>query len=563
MTRVPLRKTCVKPAAVLATLFLAVLLIPSPWAFAHEGSDHGDEKKAAAQTITAAPRLTLQSELYQLVGVLKDNRLRLFLDRTADNSPVTTAELSLSVSGKDYPAKASADGTYLVNLSSLSHAKHEVIATITGGAADDLLIGALDLSADHHDAPARTRDPLVISLSSWPVLGFTAAIFFAGIIFGLLLRGQRKSASVAAVFVIAAMIDPGFAHEGHDHGDDKKAATSAALTGDVPRRIGDGSLFVPKPTQRLLEIRTSILKSSTVRPATRLIGRVIADPNRSGLVQSVNGGRIHTVMGGLPKLGQTVRQGEVLAEIEPPITTGDYSDLAERTGQIDQQVALVEAKISRFERLVATNTVAQVQLDDAKVELDGLQRRKSAIRTSQREREVLRAPASGVIISAKAVSGQVAEARDVLFHIIDPSAFWVEALAFDLHHSGGITNAHAVLENGTSFRLTFQGKGRALQQHATVLQFKVEGGPDLSIGAPVTVLAEKDVSVTGKILPRTALVRGQNGEDIVFEHTEPEEFTQRLVRAEQVDGDTIVITAGVADNARIVVRGADLLNQVR
>jgi membrane fusion protein, heavy metal efflux system len=50
--------------------------------------------------------------------------------------------------------------------------------------------------------------------------------------------------------------------------------TMAAGMSDAPRRLPDGTAFVAKPTQRLLEVRTAAAERETVRPAVNLIGPV-------------------------------------------------------------------------------------------------------------------------------------------------------------------------------------------------------------------------------------------------------------------------------------------------
>jgi len=50
---------------------------------------------------------------------------------------------------------------------------------------------------------------------------------------------------------------------------------------------------------------------------------------------------------------------------------------------------------------------------------------------------------------------------------------------------------------------------------------------------------------------------------VVFSHKEPELFAPRPVRTEPLDGDNVLVTAGIAEGERIVVRNAPLLNQVR
>jgi membrane fusion protein, heavy metal efflux system len=515
----------------------------------------------------AKPRLALQSELYQFVAVPEGGALRIFLDRRSDNAPVIEAALSLTVGEAAIEAKAAGDGTFLAEGGPFARpGSYEIVTSIKAPPGDDLLIGSLEIAAPQQ--PGSTGKPRQKALAELaPGWAWALLLFIAGLMLGALLRGGRPIGSsvllIGAGLLLAGTPIPARAHEGHDHGAEQPSAAAVVVTGDRPQRLADGSLFVPKPTQRLLDVRTAAVEEKTVRPALRLIGRVIADPAHSGLVQSINGGRIVAPTGGLPRLGQSVRQGDVLAEIEPPLATGDYSSLAERAGEIDQQIALIEAKIERFQQLIGTNAVAKAQLDDAKVELDGLKRRRAALRNTQREREVLRAPVGGVIASANAVAGQVVEARDLLFQVLDPGRFWVEALAFDPHNAEGITGGHAVFEDGATVPLSFQGKGRALQQHAAQLQFAVEGNASLAVGQPVTVLAQREAVITGLIIPKEAVVRGAGGEWLAFEHVEPERFMPRLIRVEPVDGDTVLIVTGLKPGMHMVTRAAEMLNQIR
>ena len=64
------------------------------------------------------------------------------------------------------------------------------------------------------------------------------------------------------------------------------ALPAAAQPMDQPRRQPDGSVFVPKPTQRLLGVRAAIADRADAPVALQLVGQVIADPNASGRVQA-------------------------------------------------------------------------------------------------------------------------------------------------------------------------------------------------------------------------------------------------------------------------------------
>ena len=92
----------------------------------------------------------------------------------------------------------------------------------------------------------------------------------------------------------------------------------------------------------------------------------------------------------------------------------------------------------------------------------------------------------------------------------------------------------------------------------------MEGAPpELRTGQFVTVLAATDAQQAGLALPRMSVVRGGNGQSIVYEHTAPERFEPREVRVEPLDAGQVLVVSGLAAGKRIVTQGAELLNQVR
>src|SRR4051812_39371666 len=103
-------------------------------------------------------------------------------------------------------------------------------------------------------------------------------------------RGRRHTPALALFLAVVAALatTPLLAHEGEDHGDTKGAAVQAQLR-DLAQRLPDGTVFVPKPTQRILSIRTVLTEPGVFRRTVELPGRVIPDPNASGFVQASAG----------------------------------------------------------------------------------------------------------------------------------------------------------------------------------------------------------------------------------------------------------------------------------
>jgi RND family efflux transporter MFP subunit len=385
-------------------------------------------------------------------------------------------------------------------------------------------------------------------------------------LFGHLHRRRRfvpaLATGAAAAGVLVMLVAVAFGHEGHEHPPESPA--QAGATSDAPRRLPNGAAFVAKPTQRLLEVRTIAAKPETVRPAVNLIGRVIGDPNRSGVVQSIHGGRVVPLAGGLPRIGQSVSKGEVLAHIDPYLPLADRTTILEKTAEIEQLIAVAETKIRRLRPLAERGVVPQSQLIDAETELEGLRLRRETIRNTRVEQELLRAPTDGVIAAAKVVPGQVVQPQDIIFQIVDPKGLWVEALVYGQVDPASLTDATAVATRGQTMPLSYQGFSRTLQQQAAVIHFAIaEPPPNLGIGQPVTVVATSGAPTTGLVVPRAAVVPSDNGEAIVWLHVDAERFESRPVRTMPFDATRLIVAAGVKEGDRIVVRGADLINQIR
>ncbi|GEL42879.1 hypothetical protein MEX01_34700 [Methylorubrum extorquens] len=537
------------------------------------GDDHTHATAPVAVATQGVPRIALQSDLYEVVGTLQDLRLTLHVDQTDDNEPVINATVTVTLGDVPVNATPTPGGTYVVASSRLAEpGPVDVVVSISAPAGDDLLIGSLAIPGlegdavtqalsghDHGSIVDRAREAVApLHRGQTWVLG----IFAAGLGLGLLLRSRRARPVALVTAGILVLVTTGFAfaHGGEDHDHDAPVAVPGTNT---PQRMPDGAVFVPKPSQRILEVRTTVAKPATVEAATRLIGKVIPDPNRGGLVQSIGGGRVIAPPSGMPQLGQAVRKGDVLAHVERPIIQADQAIVVEKVGEIEQMIGLAEAKLARAKRLVATGAGTTISVSDLEIELEGMRSRRAAVSDIRTTPETLTSPADGVIASSRVVAGQVVQGQDILFQVVDPKNLWVEALAFETLPPLP-EDATALTVEGITLKLSPKGVSRALQQQATVVQFAVIDPPaNLRVGQPVTVLSRTGASATGIVLPRNAVVRSGNGEAMIWRHVEPERFEPRPVRIEPLDATRLIVRAGVAEGDRVVVRGADLINQIR
>ncbi|MGF3024049.1 efflux RND transporter periplasmic adaptor subunit [Methylobacterium aquaticum] len=574
-------------AAALGAVALLAAVLVGP-AHAHGGHDHGVALPSVSTTI--APRGEALSDAFELVAIPRGGILMLYLDHFRTNEPVPGAAVEVETPEGPRTAMATQEGGYALPVPWLSKpGRHELVATVTAGGAVDVLTVAVTVpdpkgSPTAAPAPAAPTQAVMARVSEVahgvrerlgqrdPTLVASVAVaFLLGMLVTAAVRGRRSAPAVAllAIGITLVLGTAAFAHGDEDHGASVQGAAlieprpSAPATSDLAQRLPDGSVFVPKPTQRLLVLRTTMTEQGSFHRSVELPGRIIPDPNASGVVQSSVGGRLSPPPSGLfPRLGTKVRKGDVLASVAPPVQAIDVSDMRQRQGELDQQIAIVERRVERYRKLATTGAVAQTQLDDAQAELAGLHDRRSALDKARQQPETLVAPVDGVVAQATAVAGQMAAPGAMVFQIVDPNRLWVEALSFDALTAA--QNATARLADGRTLKLAYQGTGLADRNQAIPVQFAIQGGASgLRVGQFVTVLAGTDAEQSGLALPRSAIVRTGNGQDVVYEHTTAERFEARPVRVEPLDGGRVLIAEGVGPGKRVVTQGAELLDQVR
>lgn len=580
------RRVCTRQLLLVFVLAQLVLLAPTS---AHEGHDHD---KPAPLNLPVAPRVVAVTPDYELVGVVSgDQRMAIFLHHFATGEPVKDAKLAVSAGEQEVEAVIQEDGVFKLTAAWLRTANPlDLIFKLTLPNDQDILTGRLERVS------AATL-PGGLAPSSLLAKHQTLAVGIGALIVGVLLT---------------LLINAGFARrrqaaptlDGQEHGEPVEAATRdqakvkrlrrvplavlaalaasallpcsearsqsplnlpsvpATMATDVPQRMADGGLFVPKATQHLLSVRTVQTEESRAPRTVELVGTVIADPNSFGRVQAARPGRIEAPDGGLGHVGKRVNRGELLGYLVPYIEAADKANIESQIAEAEARMAKLSTILSRYKE--RPGSVPQVKVDETEGELNAQRRKRAELQPSLVVREEILAPITGTISVANIASGQIIESRDVIFEIIDPARFLIEAIA---HDAGVVTNlsaAFAVTNSGERLPLEFAGLGLSLKQQAAPLTFKVaQASPNLAIGKPVTVILQSSVELNGIVLPAASVVRAPSGLAMVWVKTEPERFEPHTVRYDALDGQRVVVTAGLKADVRVVTEGATLLNQIR
>lgn len=564
----------------LRTYCLAALFcVAASVAIAHEGHDHGDAPPPI--TVQTAPRATAASALFQLVAVAQDGSLTVYLDEFDTNTPIVAAVIDVETPAG--PAVATPEGEIYRLDAPWSHTsgEHELLFTVTSGSDVDFLTATLSVAAP--PAPAvepqgqggvlgaaiarefrevvgseltdrlGRNDPALIAIGG---IGFVAGLFV------MALARRRRVAAALAASALILIVGSSLALAQPAQETSLPAVAARSSTRDVAQRLPDSSVFVPKASQRILAIRTLPAAEGEHRRSIELPGRVIADPNATGFVQTAVGGRLAPPPSGFPPLGTTVEAGQVLAYVEPSLAAIDLSSIRQAQAQLDSSIAIAERQVERLGKLIASGSVSRTQLEEAELALVGLREQRTALDDIRLQPERLVAPISGVIAHANASPGLIAESNTEVFHVIEPERLWVEALSY----GGEAVSASASIvgEDGERIALTFVGAGFADGSQVQPINFRIENsGREMRPGQVVTVVAETESPTVGIAMTRDAVIRGANGQDIVYVHAAPELFEQRFVRIAPLDGVRVLIVAGVSPGERLVTQGAELLNQLR
>ena len=426
-------------ARAFAWIAAALLSFASPAAMAgpghagDEGHSHDGPQSASAQS----PRVVATSDQFQLVGILKADKLKIFLDREPDNVPVTKAAVTVVVGAQSTVATPITDGTF--EMPGEEFAKpgdYELQFTIVVDGRTDLLAGVLTIASPPNAVAASAKTPGQF-VHVWerarrvPIWLAGLVIFGVGLGTGSLLSRHRRLATaaglVAGLLATASLLDPapavaGPGHsgdEGHAHGPEQSAGLS-----DQASRLADGSVFLPKPTQRLLEVRTRLVELGEAHRVVTVPGKVVAG------------------------------------------TSG---------------------------------------------------------------------PA-------------------------------IEVALYDQVGANAIRAAYATGPGDAKATLQLVAQGIELKNNALMLTLSVPASAPVglrTIGQRMTVMLDSGEPIKGAVLPRAAVVTAPNGQAVVFEHTEPERFTPKLVLFAPIDPERVVVTSGLATGDKIVVEAASLINQVR
>lgn len=349
--------------------------------------------------------------------------------------------------------------------------------------------------------------------------------------------------------------------EEHEQPTPQTSKTSALV--DVPKRQSNGEIFLPKPAQRQLGIRTAALIQTDLKKTVELNGQVVLDPQSGGLVQTATGGQFVPAPSGIPQLGQRVQKGQVLGYIHKTQSPLELATQQAQLAQLKSQLSLNEKRLARIQQLA--DTLPQKELDAAQAEVISLKEQVKSLSNGIHARETLRASSSGLVSAVDALAGKVFAEGALLFELSNPSVLRIEASWLEPGTPPAISGAVVQLDN-TSIPLLYRGATNRLKDQTASLVFEnrtLKSTQRFPTGQLLKVYVEQAETVSGVAVPSSSVVKNASNQNMVWVKKSPETFEPKVVVTEALNGAHVLVRQGLKHGDKVVIQGANLMNQIR
>nr|MEE4270021.1 efflux RND transporter periplasmic adaptor subunit [Candidatus Krumholzibacteria bacterium] len=332
---------------------------------------------------------------------------------------------------------------------------------------------------------------------------------------------------------------------------------------------GDGLVTMTKEQQwRLGVVGTPAVRRGFTQPL-RVAAKVEAPPSRRIVVTTAVGGRVGPSQEGrVPVLGQKVEAGQILGTIRVPMT-GNAKDLAEAEADLiraNEDLQLAEVELERAESLFEAGAASRRRVEEARAEVVAAQARQSSTRRLLIGEEPIQqivSPIAGMIVAVHAGPGGFVQAGDAVVTVLDASRVWVrghipETALEDLPPQPearlGIHGALREACNIEGAELIYLAPEIDPATRTAAVVYAVDNHdlhlrPGQSLGLALDTITTLD----GLVIPVSALV-DEHGQPVVFVQVAGETFVKRYVQLGGQDGEVALITSGLREGDRVVVR---------
>ena len=409
----------------------------------------------------------------------------------------------------------------------------------------------------------------------WPALALIALIAIVSVV----LAGRSAPPEPTAVSAKE--------EHGHDHHHDGEEEHPAGL------------VILPIEQQWAIKLKHVPVEHAAVAQQITTTGRVVPALGQQVVIAPPVGGMI--TGGQLPRVGQRVAKGQVLAVLRQQISAAEAAQIAAANAQLQIEQAKLEAERKRLaqevERAKAEYDLTVVALDHAnklyarkaysihqQLEAKAKQQiAEATYRSAVQQLEALdqvtlpsfdktkeaklngftmTAPISGTVVKVRKAEGEQVAVGEAMLEIINLETVWVEAPIFerDLHllskTARAVVTTSAYPDREFSGTLVDIGAVIDEQTRAATAIFQL-ANPNrvLLAGMQANVRLRVGGTKDAVLIPKEAVLEN-DGKRVVFVVFEGEEFEPREVTVGEVYGDKIAVLSGLKADDRVVTQGA-------
>lgn len=291
-----------------------------------------------------------------------------------------------------------------------------------------------------------------------------------------------------------------------------------------------GTVELEADTVQALGITTMVLPIGTATPTFAAPGRLVADPAAVTSVRAPLPGQLAVGPDALPRLGDAVSAGAVIARLQPRLSPSERTDLLQRRLQAAAEVeaariaaAAAQQELQRVQALHADGNAASLRaVEQAELEQETqIARGEAAQQLLQSLPDAgpgaieLQAPRAGIVTDVLAHIGENIEAGGVVLQLTDVSQLLARIevpagadidVTFDRAHLELLDAARTIVE--ANRRAWVAG---ADSDRAVLLGVSTTAG-ELRPGLPVIAhLPRRGGLLSGVVLPESAILRRGDG----------------------------------------------------
>lgn len=361
-----------------------------------------------------------------------------------------------------------------------------------------------------------------------------------------------------------------------------EAAQAAAQT--EPSPSAEPISFL-KEQQWKVPFGTAFAEQGTLVPTIEVAGEITTPPSGQAEVGAPIAGRVVAPKAGLPKPGQAVKAGELIATIAPAPATPEAGARAElAVVEAEARLEAAKAEVERAARLIADRAIPQRQVDEARRELRVAQ---EALQAAHRAKKVftgaargrgpgtyrLTAPIDGIVTEVRATEGKSVTSGELLARIVNMDELWIRArvpeqqaarlqadqdAAFMLSGLDAWIPLDVTGEDASAWVVNI-GRTVDLRSRTVDVIYGLRHPEErMRVGAMVRVAVPSGEAWQGVIVPHTAIIEDE-GRSLVHVQLEGEAFEERTVELGPRSGSLVGIARGVDADERVVTRGANFI----